>query len=316
VDAAPALLSYWDTAERNVFANEAYARWFGREPDELRGLHLRELLGAEAYEDDREHIRRVLGGAPQRFERDVSNLAGTLHAEVACTPDVADGQVVGFAVAVTVLPAPRSAVARAGLRSRVRALVVDDDPLARAGLGAILRSGPGIEVAGEVATVEEALATVRQASPDVVLIDVRVPGMDDLLDAGRAFASGSFAFPAVIALTTSAFDEVLFEPLAAGASAVLAKRCSREQLFEGVRAAAGADPAKPRVARPTRRLSRREREVLELAVRGLSNKEVGKLLFISTDTVKSHLKKIYAKLELPGRHELVAAGYELRLHRP
>ena len=61
VDAAPALLSYWDTAERNVIANEAYARWFGREPDELRGLHLRELLGAEAYEDDREHIRRVLG---------------------------------------------------------------------------------------------------------------------------------------------------------------------------------------------------------------------------------------------------------------
>ena len=140
--------------------------------------------------------------------------------------------------------------------------------------------------------------------------------MDDFLAAGRAFALGGFAFPAVVALTTSAFDEVLFEPVAAGATGVLAKRCSPQQLFEGVRAAAGGDPAKSRVARPTRRLSRREREVLELAVRGLSNKEIGKRLFISTDTVKSHVKKIYAKLELPSRHELVAAGYELRLRRP
>ena len=95
----------------------------------------------------------------------MTSIAGTVHAEVACTPDVVDGQVVGFAVAVTVLPAPRSAMTRAGLRSRVRALVVDDDPLARAGLGAILRSGPGIEVAGEVATAEEALATFGRPAP-------------------------------------------------------------------------------------------------------------------------------------------------------
>ena len=316
LDATPDLLSYWDADERNVFANRAYARWFGRAPEELLGAHLREVLGVEAYEDDQEHITGVLAGASQSFARDVTGLAGTVRAQVTCTPDVVDGNVIGFSVAVAVAPALRSGVAGAAAGPAVSALVVDDDPLARAGLGAILRSAPGIEVVGEVATVEEGLAMVRQARPNVVLIDVRVPAMDAFLAAGRALASGGFAFPAVVALTMSAFDEYLFEPLVAGASAVLAKRCSPGQLFEGVRAAAGGDIGEPRPARPARRLTRREREVLGLAVRGLSNKEIAKRLFISTDTVKSHVKAIYAKLGLRGRQELVAAGYELRMRRP
>jgi DNA-binding NarL/FixJ family response regulator len=323
------LLSYWSADERNVFANEAYARWFGRAPGEMLGLHLRDLLGEEAYDDDGEHIRGVLRGVPQRFERDVVGLTGALRAQVTCAPDVVAGQVVGFSVVVTtraltaadevVSPVNEQAAGAEPPRRAVRALVVDDDPLARAGLRAILGSAPGMEVVGEAADIQEALAAVWEMRPDVVVLDVRLPGMESFLATRRAFAAGASAFPEVVTLTRSTVDELLFDPLGAGARAVLAKRSSPEELIEGVRAAArergtaplgGSTRTESSLTRASWRPTPREREVLELASRGFSNAEIARRLYVSVDTVKTHKKHLYAKLGVRDRQELIAAGWD------
>jgi DNA-binding NarL/FixJ family response regulator len=322
LDATHVQLSYWTADERNVVANEAFARLFGRTPDDLRGLHLRDVLGSEAYDDDLEHIRGVLGGTPQRFERDVVGLDGVVRAQVACTPDVVGGRVVGFAVVVSVTKWGDTKLAADGSDASpvVRVLVVDDDPLARAGLGAIVGSAPGIEVMGESATVEEALAKIRRTSPDVVLIDVRLPRMDLLLAARREVVQGGSAFPEVVVLTTSDFDEYLFDPVGAGACDAISKRSSPEALLDRVRVAARATGANAYGRSASRAkalrenpLTRREREVLALTMWGLTNKEIAKRLFISTDTVKTHLKHLYAKLGVLDRQQLIAAGHEVRL---
>jgi DNA-binding NarL/FixJ family response regulator len=328
VDATPVLLSYWGADERNLFANEAYARWFGRSPDDLKGLDLRELLGDDAYDDDREHVRAVLNGAPQQFEKDVVGRAGAVRAQVTCTPDVARGRVIGFSVVVTTT-APtvggEPALAADGQRLQVRALVVDDDPLERAGLRAILASAPDIDVVGEAADVAEALAAVWDASPEVVVMDVHLPRMEEFLATRRAFAPGGATFPEVVALTRSTVDEFLFDPLGAGASAVLAKRSSPEELIEAVRKAARDDlgvrhngrgtPNEPVFARAPWRPTPRERDVLELASRGFSNAEIARRLYVSVDTVKTHMKHLYAKLGLGDRQELIAAACDVGLHR-
>jgi len=316
LDATPALLSYWGPDEANVFANEAYARWFGRSPADLRGVPLRDLLGAEAYEDDRDHIRSVLQGVPQQFERTVVGLAGATRAKVVCTPDLVDGRVAGFVVVVSLASCPEAELTAADHESGPvrRVLVVDPDPLIRAGLGAITGSAPDIEVVGESASLEEALVAVGHAHPDVVLMDVRLLPVDWSVAARPAVAPGA-AVPEVVALTTSAFDEYLFDPVGAGAAGVLGKRSSPEEVVEAVRTA-GTPVARrelsgePSAAFAPRPLTRREREVLELAMRGLPNKEIARRLFISVDTVKSHVKHLYAKLGTLDRRDLVAAGYE------
>jgi PAS domain S-box-containing protein len=316
LDATPTLLSYWGADERNLFANKAYARWFGRSPSDVRGLHLRELLGAEAYDDDREHVRGVLRGAPQRFEREVLGLAGTMRAHVTCIPDVVGGCVVGFSVVVTTTPQVARggpAEARDGARPQVRALVVDHDHLARAGVRAILSWAPDIEVVGEAADVEEALAAVWEASPEVVVMDVHLPRMEEFLAARRGFVSGGSAFPKVVVLTPSAFDEFLFDPLGAGASGVLAKRSHPNQLIEGVRAISRGDTGAangnrgPLFCRDARHPTRRERDVLGLAIRGFSNAEIARRLCLSLDTVKTHLKHGYDKVGVRDRQELIGA---------
>jgi DNA-binding NarL/FixJ family response regulator len=324
VDATPGMLSYWGPDERNLFANQACARWFGRSPAELRGLHLHDLLGAEAYEDDRQHITGVLQGVPQQFERTVMGLMGTVRAHVVCTPDVVDGQVVGFVVAVSVATGVETELAAADQDGcpASRVLVVDADPLVRAGLGAIIGVAPDIDVVGEAATLEEALAAVGRARPDVVLMDVRLLPPDWAVAARPALAPGA-PFPEVVVLTTSSFDEHLFDPMGAGAFGVLGKRSSPEELADRVRTAARREITRPVARREPlgepwvtlvpRRLTRREREVLELAMRGLPNKEIAKRLFISVDTVKSHVKHLYAKLGTLDRRDLVAAGYEARM---
>ncbi|HVM66154.1 MAG TPA: LuxR C-terminal-related transcriptional regulator [Acidimicrobiales bacterium] len=313
-DAVPALLSYWGVDERNVFANEAYARWFGMTPADLRGRHLREVLGQELYDDDREHIRAVLGGVPCQFQREVLRLTGTARAHVACTPDVVDGTVVGFSVLVTEVTDHHDVARADHPHGRpVRAVVVDPSPVARAGLGAILASESGIAVVGEAGRSDEALAVVGEARPDVVVTDARAPGIEQLLAARRACFLERSAFPAVVVLVESEFDEYLLDPLGLGASSVLAKGAAREELADAVRVAAKGDDVVPRRSRGTVilgdrlvvRPTPREREVLELVVRGMSNAEIAKRLYMSVNTLKTHLRHVYDKVGVRSRQELM-----------
>jgi PAS domain S-box-containing protein len=317
-DAAPGLLSYWGLDGRNVYANATYAKWFGMSPDGVRGKHLREVLGEEAYNDDLEYIEGVLRGAPQRFERDVVGLDGTVRAVVTCTPDIVAGQVVGFSVAVTttaIAGSSQATVAQDGPAPLpVRVLIVDPDPLARAGLRTVLTTAAGFEVVAEACGVVEATTAALEGHPDVVVIDVRLPGAEALFTTRRAWASEGSPPPGVLVLTMSAFDEFLFDPLGAGASVVLRKHSTPDEIIEGVRAAASGGEWRPQqgteplFARAPWRPTPREREVLELVLRGFSNREIAARLYMSVDTVKTHLKHIYAKLGVRDRWQLIAGG--------
>lgn len=223
----------------------------------------------------------------------------------------------------------------------IRVLVVDDQPLARTGHGLILDSDDGIEVVGEAGSGEEAVAAVARLSPDVVLMDVRMPGMGGI-EATRIIAE---TMPAtrVIVLTTFDLDEYAFGSLRAGASAFLLKSIAPEGLVDAVRTvasgaavvaprltlrlieyylAAPSHPAAPSGPEPRSSdaaaldvLSPRERDVFEAVVRGLTNTEICAELHLAPSTVKSHVNAIFAKLHLRDRVQAVILGYELGFAR-
>jgi DNA-binding NarL/FixJ family response regulator len=321
VDAAPALLSYWDVDQRNLAANATFAPWCGVDPSDIHGIRVNDVLGDEVYEANLPHIRRVLSGVPQQFRRSVVDASGTARrTQSTYVPDVAGGRVIGFSVLVTditpffpagILPtihlgAERS---RADEPRRVRALVVDADTLARAGISTILGSAPGIEVVGEVAGAEQALPVVRDSHPDVIVIDAWSPGAKRLLETKRSFSNEGSAFPELVVFTSTALDVYLFDPLGAGAARMLTKQAPPEELIEAVRAAAAGARAATVQGQGLRwRPTAREREVLELAVRGMATAEMAQRLHVSVDTVKSHLKNLYGKLGLHSRLQLIAAA--------
>jgi DNA-binding NarL/FixJ family response regulator len=206
----------------------------------------------------------------------------------------------------------------------VRVLIVDDDVPTRVGLRAILSSAPDIEVVGEASTGEEALPSARRLLPDVVLMDIRLPGVDGIAATRDIVTSAPLPPPKVIVLTTFDFDEYAYQAMGAGASAFLLKRTPAEQLIASVRAIAGGEQIPPgaearRALEPVRRgghdsivfaqpLTSRERDVLYLVVEGLTNAEIAKQLIVSVDTVKTHLKHIYSKSGVQDRAHLVIAA--------
>ena len=210
-------------------------------------------------------------------------------------------------------------------RRRVRVLIVDDDVPTRVGLRAILSSAPDIDVVGEASSGEDALPAARRLCPDIVLMDIRLPGVDGIAATRDIVMSASSPPAKVIVLTTFDFDEYAFQALGAGASAFLLKRTPAEQLITAVRAIAGGTglPAEGEARRPpepARRghqddsiafvqpLTSRERDVLYLVVQGLTNAEIAKQLIVSVDTVKTHLKHIYSKSGVQDRAHLVIAA--------
>ena len=210
----------------------------------------------------------------------------------------------------------------------IRVLVVDDQELVRAGFCVILDTADGIAVAGEAADGAAAVAQAAALRPDVVLMDVRMPGMDGL-EATRLITNGSGRTPRVVMLTTFDLDDYVYEALRAGASGFLLKDSPRADLIAAVRAAAAGDALlAPSVTRrliegfarrppeaapsPARlaSLTAREREVLLLLARGRSNAEIATALFVSEATVKTHVGNLLAKLGLRDRVQAVILAYE------
>lgn len=214
------------------------------------------------------------------------------------------------------------------MTTMIRVLVVDDDPLVRAGLTMMLHGAPDLEVVGEAEDGAGVARAVRRHSPDVVLMDIRMPGMDGIA-ATRTVAGGDRA-PRVIVLTTFDADELILEAVRAGAAGYLLKHTDPGELVEAVRRAAHGTPAlSPAAARAlidhaaagagtrteqARRrlaaLSERERQIADAVAEGLSNSEIGQRLHLSTGTVKAHLSSALSKLDLDNRIQLALLAHD------
>jgi DNA-binding NarL/FixJ family response regulator len=215
----------------------------------------------------------------------------------------------------------------------IRVLLVDDDDLMRAGLQAVLSSDDGIEVVGEAETGRVAIERVRRLQPDLVLMDVRMPDLDGIA-ATREVLAASPAVKVVI-LTTFEQDDYIFGALNAGASGFLLKRTRPEELLAAIHTVAAGDSLlSPSVTRTViermahqpapevgegrllEELTPREREVLELLARGLSNGEIASELVIEESTAKTHVRRILVKLRLRDRIQAVIFAYETGVIRP
>jgi DNA-binding NarL/FixJ family response regulator len=210
----------------------------------------------------------------------------------------------------------------------IRVLLADDQMLVRAGFRAILELQEDIDVVGEAGDGAEAVERARDLQPDVVLMDIRMPGLDGIEATRRLLANGSGA-PRVLMLTTFDLNEYLYEAMKAGASGFLLKDAPRDQLVSAVRTIASGDaliaPSLLRrlvedfVRRPApgsrtpgelSDLTERELEVLKLVARGLSNAEIATTLFLSDATVRTHVRHILSKLNLRDRVQAVVLAYE------
>ena len=213
----------------------------------------------------------------------------------------------------------------------IRVLIADDQALVRAGIRMLVETQPDLEVVGEAEDGIAAVSEVTRSRPDVVLMDVRMPRMDGLEAARRIAALGPD--PAkVVMLTTFDVDEYVFDALSSGATGFLLKHARPEELLFGIRAAADGHAlvapvltrrlierfarGRPRAAPELDRLTEREREVLILLVRGLSNAEIASRLVVGESTVKTHVARVFTKLRLRDRAQAVIFGYETGLVTP
>jgi DNA-binding NarL/FixJ family response regulator len=214
----------------------------------------------------------------------------------------------------------------------IRVAIVDDQPLVRAGFGAVIAHVPDLELVGEAEDGVDAVALARRTRPDVVLMDVRMPKLDGIEATRRMLTDPACAGTRVIVLTTFDIDEYVYAALKAGASAFLLKDAAPEVLLDAVRVVAAGDALlAPSVTRrlierfaadvavddrALHQLTDREREVLGLVARGLSNAEIGERLFVSGATAKTHVGRVLAKLGARDRAQLVAIAYETGVVRP
>ncbi len=210
----------------------------------------------------------------------------------------------------------------------IRVLLVDDQPLVRMGLRALIASEPGMVVVGEATDGAEGVAAARSLTPDVVLMDIRMPGTDGL-QALRALTEDASPRTHVVMLTTFELDEYVFAALEAGAAGFLIKDADPDDILRGIRAAAaGESLLSPTVTRrviatfaPGRRrpaaphpgladLTERETEVLGLVGEGLNNDEIASRLFISKATARTHISHILLKLGARDRPQLVVIAFQ------
>jgi DNA-binding NarL/FixJ family response regulator len=215
----------------------------------------------------------------------------------------------------------------------ISVLIVDDQDLVREGLRMLLEAEPDLAVAGEAADGAQALTQARLLDPDVILMDVRMPGMNGIEATTRLLQAGSRA--RILMLTTFNLDEYVYHALKAGASGFLLKDASRDQLTGAVRAVAAGEtllaPAitrrliedfcnRPALGTPAASvaggLSERELGVVRLVAQGMSNAEIAARLYLSEATIKSHIARILAKLGLRDRVQVAVYAYEHGIVRP
>jgi DNA-binding NarL/FixJ family response regulator len=192
--------------------------------------------------------------------------------------------------------------------SPIRVMLVDDHPAFRKGMAALIESEPGLEVVAQTGNGSEALELYREKQPDIVLMDLRLPGLGGV-EATIAIRK-EFPDARVIVLTTFDTDEDIYRAIQSGAKSYLLKDTPEDELAATIRAVHAGEPALPekmakRLAERQQRanLSPRETEVLQLLTKGRSNKEIAASLFLSEDTVKAHLKTLFAKLKVQDRTE-------------
>jgi DNA-binding NarL/FixJ family response regulator len=216
----------------------------------------------------------------------------------------------------------------------IRVVIADDQALVRAGFRALLDAEDDIEVIGEAEQGEEAVQLARTLKPDVVLMDIRMPGMDGLQATRTIAADDSLAEVRVVILTTFDLDEYVFEALRVGASGFLVKSTEPTELVQAVRVVTEGDAllspsvTKRLVAEFAERakepqripaldvLTEREREVMGLVAEGLSNEEIAERLVVSPATAKTHVSRAMVKLGARDRAQLVVFAYESGLARP
>jgi DNA-binding NarL/FixJ family response regulator len=238
---------------------------------------------------------------------------------------------------ITAGPVMARANSEAATPAMVRLVVVDDQELIRAGLVALLRATPDIDVVGHATNGEQAVATAAATHPDVILMDIRLPGMDGIAATDRILETVAPP-PKIIVLTTFDVNEYVYPALRAGASGFLLKETEPQRLINAIHTVAGGEMLfAPTVTRrlveayidnngPTVRqsppaptldaLTPRELEILRLVGTGLSNTEIANRLTVSAATVKTHLNRTMTKLDLSSRAQAVVAAYETGLVTP
>ena len=216
----------------------------------------------------------------------------------------------------------------------IRVLLADDQELVRSGFAALLQSEEGIEVVGEAVDGLEAVGMAARTHPDVILMDIRMPGLDGIEATRRIAARPELADVHVIILTTFDLDEYVFEAIRAGASGFLVKDTNSAELLRAIRVVAGGEALlSPGVTRrliaefaahtrPVRtvpgakQLTQREREVVGLVAEGLSNDEIADRLYMSRSTAKTHATRAMTKLGARDRAQLVVFAYQEGLAQP
>ena len=216
----------------------------------------------------------------------------------------------------------------------IRVVLADDQALVRAGFRALLDAQDDIEVVGEAANGDDAVAVTKESRPDVVLMDIRMPGSDGLDATRRIGDDPALRAVKVVMLTTFEIDEYVFEAIRAGASGFLVKDTEPVELLRAVRAVADGDALlspgvtrrlieafatqsrEPRPSSDLDQLTQREREVMALVAEGLTNDEIAERLFVSPATAKTHVNRAMTKLGARDRAQLVVAAYQSGLVRP
>ncbi|MEU9607953.1 response regulator transcription factor [Streptomyces sp. NPDC048057] len=216
----------------------------------------------------------------------------------------------------------------------IRVMIVDDQMMVREGFSVLLNAMPDIEVVGEAVNGREAVAKVAELTPDVVLMDIRMPELNGI-EATREIVA-AHADSKVLVLTTFDLDEYVYQALRAGASGFLLKDASARQLAEGVRVVAAGEALlaptvtrrlitefsrlsqAPKVGAPAQvgELTERETEVLVLIAQGLSNAEIAAHLVVAESTIKTHVSRVLVKLGLRDRTQAAVFAYEARLVTP
>jgi len=223
---------------------------------------------------------------------------------------------------------------RADVPSMITVVLADDQALVRAGFASLLEAQEDIGVVGQAEDGEQAVRLAAELSPDVLLMDIRMPGVDGLSATRRIVADEGSIGVRVVILTTFGLDEYVFEAIRAGASGFLVKDTEPEELVQAVRVVASGEALlspsvtrkliaefaarakEPRATDGLEELTDREREVVALVAEGLSNEEIAQRLVVSPATAKTHVSRAMGKLRARDRAQLVVIAYESGLVRP